>query len=242
MKPVVHSELLTSRIALNFNPMIAESELLPSKPKLLSIVICDDHAISQLGIQCALQDFLPHRKLHFWKTSSGKEAIRLVKEHSPDLLTLDLRLPDMSGLEILKTIREQGISTKVLVLTNEEYLPTLVQLVRYKVNGILLKSYTLPMLEAALLHLEKNTSDRPYLDPSLKNQFEDELKKRQLSSREFEVLQLLLQGHTNKSIAEILTCSPETIKTLRARIMEKTQTHNRSEISNWFHRRIVNWT
>lgn len=203
------------------------------------IVICDDHSISQLGIQCAIQDYSPRKEFKFFKTLSGREAIQLVKEHSPDLLTLDLHLPDISGLEALKEIRELKTNTKILVLTNEENLPMLLQLLRYNPNAILFKSYTLTMFAEALKHIE---DDKPgtYLESSVEARIKDELEKRQLSSREFEVLQLLIKGHTNKSIADQLGCSPETVKTHRSRIMEKTETRNRAEMTQWFQRGIVN--
>ena len=163
-----------------------------------------------------------------------------MKTHSPDLLTLDLHLSDTSGLEVLKKLRELGTKTKILVLTSEESLPVLLQILRHRADAILLKTYTIPMFEAAVAHLEHDNSEQTYVDPSLEKHFSLELTKPQLSVREFDVLQYLLKGHTNKSIAEILKCSPETIKTYRSRIMEKTDTKNRSEMAQWFHRGIVN--
>ncbi len=205
----------------------------------LKIVICDDHSISQLGIQCALQDYYPNRELKFLKVLTGKDAIELVKEHSPDLLTLDLHLPDMAGIEVLKTIRNLGLNTKILILTSEESLSMILQLLRHNASAILLKSYSLSMFDEALKYIEEDSSGRTFLDSSLEHKLQLESEKKQLSSREFEVLQLVLKGHTNKSIASLLGCSPETIKTHRSRIMEKTETRSRSEVIEWSQRKVI---
>ena len=205
----------------------------------LKIVICDDHSISQLGIQCVVQDYYPNHELKFWKALTGKDAIDLLKEHSPDLLTLDLHLPDMTGIEVLKAIRNEGLNTKILILTSEENLSMILQLLRHNASAILLKSYSLSMFEEALKYIEEDSSGRTFLDSSLEHKLQVESEKRQLSSREFEVLQLVLKGHTNKSIASLLGCSPETIKTYRSRIMEKTETRSRSEVIEWSQRKVI---
>lgn len=207
---------------------------------ITKVVICDDHAISQLGIQCALQGHFSSREFKFWKTISGKEAIQLVQQNAPDLLTLDLHLPDLSGLEVLRAVRASGLDTRVLILTNEESLPLILQLFRYHANAILLKSYSVEVFEKALNHLEQGQFEKVFMDAVLADRVEVELRKRQLTPRELEVLQLLLKGHTNKSISEVLGCSPETVKTHRARIMEKTETRNRAEMGRWFQCGIVN--
>lgn len=207
---------------------------------MAKIVICDDHAISQLGIQCALLELFPSVGFQFFKASCGRDGIALVREYQPDYLILDLHLPDISGLEVLRSLREEGSSTKIMILTNEGNRHVLHQLLRYRATAILLKSYTLPMLEKAMTEVNHLASGQTYLDPSLADQLRLDGGGRQLSLREFEVLQLLIEGHTNNSIAEQLNCSPETIKTLRARIMEKTQTKNRAEITAWFQRGMVN--
>lgn len=206
--------------------------------EISKVLICDDHPVSQLGVMCALQETFPQTNFTFLRASLGKECLQLALNENIDLLVLDLRLPDISGLDVLKTIRATPCSFKIMVLTSEENAHVLVQLLRYNVNAVLLKSYTISMLEAAILHLQNNASAQTYLDPSLEAQLRIEADKQLLSPREFEVLELLLKGHTNKAIAALLKCSPETIKVHRAKIREKTNLKNRDEISAWFHKGI----
>ncbi|RYZ92846.1 MAG: response regulator transcription factor [Proteobacteria bacterium] len=211
-----------------------------TKPTLSKVVICDDHVISQLGIQCLLEDRQPPGTLQVWKANSAAEAIRLVREHSPDLLTLDLHLPGMDGLEALKRLRETDSSTRVMIVTVESRVPLLSQLLRYRVSAILLKSHSREVFEEAVRRIETQTTDSTYIDPSLEQRMKLEAGNARLSAREFDVVQLLLAGHTNKSIAAILKFSPETVKTLRARIMKKINATNRAEIAKWFQRGSVN--
>lgn len=202
------------------------------------VVICDDHPVSQMGVKCALEDIFPEVVFHFSKVTLGKEAVKVVQADPPHLLILDLRLPDISGLEVLKKLRAKPLATKIMVLTSEESIHVLVRLLRHNVDAILLKSYTLPMLEAAFRHIEENHSGRTYLDPALEKQLALEADKQLLSPREFEVLELLLKGHTNKAIGALLKCSPETVKAHRAKIRVKTKLNNRDQMLAWFHRGI----
>lgn len=208
------------------------------KNTLTNVLICDDHPVSLLGSKCALEEIFPDTKFNFFKAALGQEALQIAKTENIDLLILDLRLPDISGLDVLKTLKAEPCNFKIVILTSEENAHVLVQLLRYNVDAVLLKSYTLSMFEAALLHIQEHPSAQTYLDPSLEAQLKIEADKQLLSPREFEVLELLLKGHTNKAIAALLKCSPETVKSHRAKIREKTNLKNRDEISAWFHKGI----
>lgn len=203
------------------------------------ILICDDHPISRLGVKCALKEIFPENKFSFVEATLGKEALSIIKNQQVDLLVLDFRLPDISGLDVLKTLRgKSSFNGKIMILTGEESVHVLLQLLRYNTDAILLKSYTLSMLESAIKHIERNESGHTYLDPSLKTQLQAEADKQLLSPREFEILELLLKGHTNKTIATLLNCSPATVKNHRTSIREKTNLKNRDEMLTSFQRGI----
>lgn len=202
------------------------------------VLICDDHPVSQLGVKCALKESFPTGKFTFLKASLGKDALQIIDSEPIDLLVLDLKLPDISGLDVLKMLKAGSHTFKVLILTSEENIHVLAQVLRYNVDAVLLKSYTLEKFEAAIAHILNKSLKQTFLDPSLESQLKSETNKQLLSPREFEVLELLLKGHTNKAIAALLKCSPETVKAHRAKIREKTNLKNRDEISSWFHRGI----
>lgn len=200
--------------------------------QLSNIVICDDHFLTALGVEIILSQNFPHF-LNIRKASTGKEALELYKQKQPDLLLIDLNLPDISGLEVIREILKSPTNSKILVLTGltEPYL--LKQVCQLKVNGLLRKSDTSKNLTEALNFIRTPGQGKMYLDPFIQALLENE----EIyipTKREFEVLELMSQGLTSEKIAQKLDCSVATIKTYRARIMEKSVSRNSAEMVSWF--------
>lgn len=123
---------------------------------------------------------------------------------------------------------------KVVILTGEHDVPYLLQLTKYSIAAILLKSYNNESFLEAFKHLHSDAPDI-YLDPRLEKELNRDSDKTQLSNKEFEVLSLLVKGFSNKAIAEMLSCSPETIKSHLANITRKTQFSSRDSLMHWFY-------
>ncbi len=200
----------------------------------LRVLLADDHPMFRAGLRALLEteDFVEV----VGEAGSGSEAVKLALELRPDLVIMDLSMPDTSGLEATRRIAALDIGVAVLVLTvhaEEEYL---VPVVEAGASGYLTKSSAdrdlieairtvakgevyLPAQATALLlrHL-RDSGEKD--GPSLK----------MLSPREREVLALTAEGYSSTEIGSKLFISPKTVDTYRARIMEKLELNHRSEL------------
>lgn len=176
------------------------------------------------------------------EAGNGLEAVVMVDRYRPDILLLDLSMPDMNGVDCIKEIRSRGIACPILVLTmydDEEYVK---EVMRSGANGYVLKKSADTELIEAIMRVHQG---RKYLNESISHVLIDNLLRspsdgsvadnpyKVLSGREREVLRYLAQGLTNTEIADKLTLSPKTVDTYRARIMRKLNVHKKSEIVNY---------
>jgi DNA-binding NarL/FixJ family response regulator len=208
--------------------------------KKIRIIIADDHAVLRSGLKALL-----HASPQFeviGEAGNGVDAVNLVLKQQPDMLLLDLSMPDMSGVECIKEIRSRGLPCPILVLTmydDEEYIK---EVMRAGANGYVLKRSADTELVEAILRISEG---KKYLNESVSQTLidlllrspEDEIDPddpyKKLSGREREVLRYLAQGHTNTEIAEKLFLSPKTVDTYRARIMKKLNINKKSELVNY---------
>ncbi len=176
------------------------------------------------------------------EAGNGLDAVVMVDRYRPDILLLDLSMPDMNGVDCIKEIRSRGIACPILVLTmydDEEYVK---EVMRSGANGYVLKKSADTELIEAIMRVHQG---RKYLNESISHVLIDNLLRspsdgsvadnpyKVLSGREREVLRYLAQGLTNTEIADKLTLSPKTVDTYRARIMRKLNVHKKSEIVNY---------
>lgn len=199
--------------------------------ELSNVIICDDHFVSLIGIEMLLGQYFPY-PLNIRKATTGKKAIELFTQKLPDLMVIDLGLPDISGIEVVKKIRETSITPKIIVLTGMSEPHLLRQVYQLKVSAILRKMNSGKNLEEALNFL-KTKNGNTYLDPSTQSILEIQ-EIYVPTRREYEVLELMSKGFTSEEIAGHLKCSIPTIKTYRARIMDKSSTRNSAEMISWF--------
>lgn len=201
---------------------------------LSKILICDDHPIVHMGIKYTLKELFPDITFEIDCVTSGSEVLLRTESSQPDVLFLDLGLPDISGLEVLKRLEKRNKKFKIIILTGENTLPVFLQISRYSIAAILLKSYSTQSFKEAFEHLIGNENSI-YLDEKLEQDLKNESNKKQLSSREFEILSFIVKGYSNKMIAKLLECSPETVKTHMSSIARKTAIDNRDELVSWFY-------
>ena len=200
--------------------------------KAFSIVIAEDHTILREGLKSLLSS-QPDLKI-VGEAGDGLEAIRCVRDHSPDMILLDLSMPRMTGLDAIKEIKRVNADTKIIVLTvhsTEEYILATLQA---GADGYVLKDAHSTELMTAIRHV---FSGHRYLSPSISGKIIDGLlqgKKASairsawetLTQREREILKLIAEGHKNKEIADILCISLKTVEKHRANLMEKLDLHN----------------
>ena len=196
------------------------------------IFIAEDHTIVREGLRSLLSS-----NYHFeivGEAEDGREAIRGVEEHNPDLIIIDLSMPKMNGLEAIKEIRKINKDTKIIVLTihkTEEYiLPVL----KAGANGYILKYATQDEL---MIGIESVLDGKSYLSPEVSGRVIEgyiegskTVKTRSsfdtLTQREREVLKLIAEGYKNKEIADDLYISVKTVIKHRANLMEKLDLHD----------------
>lgn len=206
----------------------------------ISIIIADDHAVLRSGLK-ALLNCTPQFEV-IGEAGNGLEAIQLVEACRPDILILDLAMPDMNGVDCIKEIRSRGLPCPILVLTmydDEEFIQ---EVMRAGANGYVLKKSADTELMEAILRIH---AGKKYLNESVSQTLIDTLLRApadtvdtnspytKLSGREREVLRYLAKGHTNTEIAEKLSLSTKTIDTYRSRIMNKLNINKKSELVNY---------
>jgi DNA-binding NarL/FixJ family response regulator len=199
--------------------------------KVIRILIADDHALIRTGIRTILS-FKEDLKV-IGEAINGQDAIDNVLALGPDVIFLDVNLPDMTGLEVLKHIKGQGRGTKVVMLTADGEQDTLFQAIEAGADGYLLKDSESEDITQAVYQVCQGETyiDKRlvrYLVNQVKRQTQSEDNKlRDLTDREISVLKLIAQGMTNQEIAEKLFLSEKTVKNYATTIYRKLEVKDR---------------
>ncbi len=199
----------------------------------IRIVLVDDHALMRDGIR-ALIDLQDDIEI-VGEACEGQEAIDKAQELKPDVLIMDISMPEMDGLEATRRIKKKNPSVKVLVLTQHDNREYILSTIKSGSDGYLPKRALGVELVSAIRAMHEGNS---FLYPSATAALiEDYLLQAggkesydRLSSREREILKLIADGHTSREIADMLFISLKTILNHRAKIMEKLDIHNRTEL------------
>src|SRR5690606_5688677 len=149
----------------------------------------------------------------------------------PDLLIMDLGLPELSGIEVIKQLKPTLSETKILVVTSCDNPATLREVENLGVHAIIKKAASEILLQIALDHMEAPI-DTIYLD-NLTMAILEEKSVVEFTSRELEVLDLIVKGQPNQEIADKLGCALTTIRFHRANIMSKAGMRNAAELTAW---------
>ena len=207
------------------------------KAKNISVIIADDHLLVLEAIGYALQD------RHFQvlaTTHSGREALRLVRKHQPNVLVLDLRIPDMNGHQVLKAITQESLPTRVLLLSSSKDPNDIAQAISNGAAGYLSKDLPTEDLRKAILSAASGETvfDREHIDRVLSLDIERAATNshgliESLTEQEIRVLLLMSRGMSNPEIASVLSVSPNTIKTHVRHIFEKLNVSDRTSAALW---------
>ena len=199
------------------------------EPKTYSILLADDLVLVREGLAALCQAQPGFRVVG--QCSEGSVALRLIETQRPDIAVLDLSLPDLFTLEIVRRVREANLPTKIVVLSIRRDRKTVVEALRCGVNAFLLKSApSIQLLEAFEQVLDGGIYVSPQLElhkifsAGTKSSPEDPLEA--LSAREYQVFTLLVEGIRAKEIAARLELSPKTVDTYRASLMRKLDIHD----------------
>jgi len=201
----------------------------------MRVIMIDDHALFRVG----LQGLLEQRGIEvIAAVAEGSEGLQLAEEMQPDIILLDLRMPDMNGLEVLQEIKKRGIKIPVVMLTTSNEEQDLVEALRNGAQGYLLKDMEPDELVGALRDIEKgkNVVAQGLTDVLARMVQGDPIEEKKketpfsaLTPRELEILCLLADGQSNKVIARNLGISDGTVKLHVKAILRKLEVHSRVE-------------
>lgn len=205
------------------------------KTSALRILLVDDHPIVRRGVSAILAHAFAHASIQ--EVGSGQEAVAFARGQTWDIVVLDLTLPDASGLDVLKAIREAQPRVPVLILSmhmpdqfarraiaagaagyltkdtaDEELVSAVTRLLR---GG---RHFGPQVLEQVVVGLHPDRGDRPH---------------ERLSDREYQVLRMIGSGKTVSEIAGALALSVKTISTYRARVLEKMEMRTNAELTHY---------
>ena len=198
----------------------------------INVLIVDDHPVVCKGIRNLLEPAVGVKVAG--EAHTGAEALQMVKALKPDVVLLDMRLPDMTGIEIIKEIYASGNTTRILGLSSYNDREFISQLLNHGASGYLLKD-EMPdqILEAirGVAHGESGWVSRKVA--AMLSQIilrEKEGGGTDLTPRELDVLSRIVQGYTNRQVADELKLSVRTVEGYRANLTEKLGLHNRADL------------
>lgn len=205
-----------------------------AQPKRARIIIADDHELARMGLRTMLA---PEPDLEVvGEAATGREAVDLSRELKPDLVLMDIRMPDLDGLVATRAIKEMDPKTSVLIVTLSEDPDYLLEALRVGAAGYVLKDASRREVVDAVRQVLGGESP---LDPKLSAQLIRRLASRtrdtsaahgdELTHREVEVLRLVAEGKTNAEIAASLFISVGTVKVHVERIIDKLGVSDRTQ-------------
>lgn len=202
----------------------------------ISILLADDHPMVREGLRSMLKADGMHV---IGEASNGLECIEQVKVLQPDVVLMDIRMPDMDGIQALRAIKEANLPTKIIIITTYKSTAYLLQALAAGADGFVLKDIARDKLLMIVREVSSGSSrvDHEFLQSVLRNidetnepQGQSAMELRDsLTPREMDVLQLLVEGFTNSAIADALGLSSGTVKGYVQTILRKLGATDRTQ-------------
>jgi DNA-binding NarL/FixJ family response regulator len=202
------------------------------------VVLADDHRIFREGLRVLLES--QGNVEVVGDAEDGRTAIRVARELSPDIVIMDIAMPDLNGIQATRQIVAEVPGVKVIALSMHSKKQFVSEMLKAGASAYLLKDCALEELQFALRAVAAN---RTYLSPSIAGMILEDYKQYVpamelsvfsiLSDREREVLQLVAEGKSTKEIASCLHVSLKTVETHRQQIMNKLGIHNIAELTRY---------
>ncbi len=203
----------------------------------IKVLLAEDHTIVRKGLHSLLEKEIGIEVVG--EAEDGREAVRKAEKLQPDVVVMDIAMPGLNGLEATRQIKKRFPEMKIIILTvhaNEEYV---LQTLRAGASGYLVKKAAPADLIEAIQAVYKGDS---FLSPSISKTVIDEYIRQtetkserdiiygKLTTREREVFQLIIEGHKNREIADLLYVSIKTVETHKAHIMDKLNVHSTAKL------------
>jgi two-component system, NarL family, response regulator len=199
------------------------------------VLVADDHPVVRHGIIANVK-LQPDMKV-IAEAGDGMEALALIKEHLPDVVLLDLRMPHMDGLDVLAEVKKSRLPCKIIIMTLFDSEEDVQRAMKTGARGYLLKDST---QEELLDGIRRVSLGETYLPARIVQKVAESMRKPELSPREVEVLQWVAAGKSNKEIGVQLFIAEGTVKTHVKNLLEKLAVVGRTAaIREAVHRGIV---
>lgn len=189
---------------------------------MINLVLADDHRLMQDGLKSRLER--EDNLVILTCVGTGLEALNVTRELKPDVLLLDINMPELNGIEVLELLQKEQIETAVIMLSMHDTKEYVVRSMKAGAKGYVLKDVGSDDLVTAINQVAQGHS---YLSPQASDKLLEQLNKEPetkddtLSKRELDVLQAIVSGAGNKEIADTLCISVRTVETHRLRIKKK---------------------
>jgi DNA-binding NarL/FixJ family response regulator len=195
-----------------------------SNTKAIRILVADDHLVYRIGIRNLLG--LEAGFEVVGEATDGLQTIELFRELQPDVLLLDLRMPQKSGVEVVQTIRREFARARILIVTSYQTEEEIFQVLQAGATGYIMKDMGRETLVDAIRTVH---AGERWVLPSVERQFTDRTLRKELSARELEILKLLARGLTNREIAGVFNLSASTVKNHVNNLLTKLEVADRTE-------------
>lgn len=202
---------------------------------MIKILIADDHAIVRKGLKQILADAPDIASID--EAGSGHEALKKVRENNYNVVLLDISMPDMSGVDVLKQLKTENPRLPVLILTMHPEDQYAVRILKAGASGYLTKESAPDELISAI---QKVSQGGRYISPSLAEKLACDLDSTAiqplhegLSDREYQIMTMLASGKSTKEIAQELSLGMPTVSTYRFRILLKMKLKNNAELISY---------
>jgi len=198
---------------------------------VIKILLADDHSLVRQGFRLILSA-QPDMQI-VGEAANGREAVELAAKLQPDIVIMDVTMPELNGIEATRRITTAAPRARVLALSMHKDSVYVREILRAGARGYLLKDSVDADLIAAVRSVAKGEG---YLSPAVSDSVLTDYRKHVtdpldlLTSREREVLQMIAEGKTNKEIASTLNLSVYTVEAHRGRVMEKLNLHSTGEL------------
>lgn len=190
----------------------------------IRVLLADDHSILGQGLSMLLECEPDIRVVGH--ACNGKEAVDLFQQHQPDVLLIDLRMPEVSGVEAIAAIRAEFENARIIVLTVYEGDEDIYRALRAGAMGYLLKGSKLEELLSAIRTVHQG---QPFIPAQIGAKLSRRMTRPELSDRELEVLRLMAKGKTNPQISAELNISESTVRFHINHILSKLNVNDRTQ-------------
>lgn len=204
----------------------------------VEIVLADDHKLMREGLNSLLSQ--QAGIVVVGQANNGREAVQLAERHKPDVVVMDVSMPDLNGIDATRQIVSRTPDTKVIALSMHSDRQFVAEMFRAGAKGYLLKDSAFEELATAITKVAR---DETYIAPKLsgfniedyarKEEQSEVLLKPKLSDREREVLQMMAEGKGTKEIAADLHLSVKTVETHRQHVMDKLELYSVAELTKF---------